>query len=94
MVVAAMQGANQHIRSSLGFSILPKDTSTYRQGESDQQPSNKDYYYFLRYCKDGKQYIYVYIYFLLSKNSTCRAQEIITNAQKVVLNTISWRHFQ
>ena len=28
MVVAAMQGADQHIRSSLGFSILPKDTST------------------------------------------------------------------
>ena len=25
MAVAAMQGADQHIRSSLGFSILPKD---------------------------------------------------------------------
>ena len=33
-----MQGANQHIRSSLGFSILPKDTSTCRTGESNQQP--------------------------------------------------------
>ena len=28
MVVAAMQGANQHIRRILGFSILPKDTLT------------------------------------------------------------------
>ena len=35
MVVAAMQGANQHIRSSLGFSILLKDTSTCRPGESN-----------------------------------------------------------
>ena len=26
MAVAAMQGADQHISSSLGFSILPKDT--------------------------------------------------------------------
>ena len=32
MVVAAMQGAN--IRSSLGFSILSKDTLTCRPGES------------------------------------------------------------
>ena len=39
MVVAAIQGADQHIRSSLGFSILPKDTSTYGPGESNQQPS-------------------------------------------------------
>ena len=31
--MAAMQGADQHIRSSLGFSILPKDTSTRRPGE-------------------------------------------------------------
>ena len=38
MAVAAMQGTNQHIRSSLGFSILPKDTSTCRQGESNQRP--------------------------------------------------------
>ena len=32
-----MQSADQHIRNSLGsFSILP--TSTYRPGESNQQP--------------------------------------------------------
>ena len=31
MAVAAMQGADQHIRSSLGFSILPKDTLSCRQ---------------------------------------------------------------
>ena len=37
---AASQGANQHIRNSLGFSILPKDTSTCGPGESDQQPSD------------------------------------------------------
>ena len=30
----------QHIRSRLGFSILPKDTSTCTPGESNQQPSN------------------------------------------------------
>ena len=42
MVVAAMKGADQHIRSSLGFSILPKDTSTCRPGESNQQPSNNN----------------------------------------------------
>ena len=29
-IFAAMQGADQHIRSSLGFSILSKDTSTHR----------------------------------------------------------------
>ena len=40
MAVAAMQGADQHIRSSLGFSILPKDTLTCRPGELNQQPSN------------------------------------------------------
>lgn len=34
MEVAAMQGADQHIRNS----ILPKDTSACRQGESNQQP--------------------------------------------------------
>ena len=39
MTVAAMQDANQHIRSSLGFMILPKGTSTCRPGESFQQPS-------------------------------------------------------
>ena len=31
MVVAAMQGPDQHIRSSLGFSILPKDTLMHMQ---------------------------------------------------------------
>ena len=36
-VAAAMQGADQHITSSFGFSILPKDTSTCRPGESNQQ---------------------------------------------------------
>ena len=40
MVVAVMQGADQYIRSSLGFSILPKDTSTCRPGESNQWPSD------------------------------------------------------
>ena len=30
MVVAAMQCADQYVRSSLGFSILPKDPSTGR----------------------------------------------------------------
>ena len=40
MVVAAMQGADQHGRSSLGFSILPKDTLTCRPGESNPQPSS------------------------------------------------------
>ena len=34
-----MQGADQHIRSSLGFSILPKDSSTWTQGESNQRSS-------------------------------------------------------
>ena len=37
MVVAAMQGADQHMRSSLGFSILPKDTSACRTGETNQR---------------------------------------------------------
>ena len=40
MAVAAVQGADQHIRSSLGFSVLPKDTSTCRPGESSQRPSD------------------------------------------------------
>ena len=40
MVVAAMQGADQHIRSSLGFRILPKDTLTCRPGRENQRPSN------------------------------------------------------
>ena len=39
-VMAAMQGADKHIKSSLGFSILPKDTSTCRLGELNQHPSN------------------------------------------------------
>ena len=33
-----MQGADQHIRSSLGFSV--KDTLTCRPRESNQQPSD------------------------------------------------------
>ena len=41
MAVAALQDADQHIRSSLGLSILPKDNSTCRPGEwSQQQPSD------------------------------------------------------
>ena len=40
MVVAAMQAPDQHIRGSLGFRILPKDTSTCRPGESNQRSSN------------------------------------------------------
>ena len=40
MVVAAMQGADQQIRSSLEFSILPKDTSTCRPGDPNQRPSD------------------------------------------------------
>lgn len=36
MVVAVIQGAEQHIRSSLGFSILHKETG--RPGESNQRP--------------------------------------------------------
>ena len=41
MVVVAIQGADQHIRSSLGFRILPKNILTWRPGESNQQASNK-----------------------------------------------------
>ena len=40
LAVDAIQGADQHIRSSLGFSILPKDISTCRPGESNQGPSD------------------------------------------------------
>ena len=40
MAVAAMQGANQHIRSNLGFSVLPKDTSICRLGELNQRASD------------------------------------------------------
>ena len=36
----AMQGANQHIRSSLGFSILPKDELTCRSRELNQWPTD------------------------------------------------------
>ena len=35
-----MQAADQHTRTSLGFSILPKDTLTCRPGESNQQLFN------------------------------------------------------
>ena len=42
MVVAAMQGANQQIRSNFGFSILPKDALTCRSGDSNQQPSDNN----------------------------------------------------
>ena len=34
----AMQGINQHIGSNLGFSVLPKDTSTCRQEEPGFEP--------------------------------------------------------
>ena len=40
MAVATMQGAVQNIRSSSGFSILPKDTLTCRPGELKQKPSD------------------------------------------------------
>lgn len=30
MTKAAMQGPDQQIRSSMGFSLLPKDTSTFQ----------------------------------------------------------------
>ena len=40
VVVAATQGVNQHIRSSLGFAISLKDTLTCRPGESIQRPSD------------------------------------------------------
>ena len=40
MPVAAIQGADQHIRSSLGFSILPTDILTCRTGESNRQLSD------------------------------------------------------
>ena len=40
MVLTAMQDADRHFRSSLGFSILPKDTLTRRPGESKQRPSD------------------------------------------------------
>ena len=35
-----LQGANQHIGSSWGFNIFPKDTLTYTQAESNQRRSN------------------------------------------------------
>ena len=40
MALAALQGAEEHISVSLGFSIFPKDTSTCRPGESNQRPSD------------------------------------------------------
>ena len=36
MELADMQRADQHIRSSLGFSILPKDTLTHWPGDWNQ----------------------------------------------------------
>ena len=39
---AAMQGADQHIRSSFGFSILPKDSFTCRLRELNQQPTSNE----------------------------------------------------
>ena len=38
MAVVTMQDAYQHIKSSLGFSTLPKDTSTCRPEESTSDP--------------------------------------------------------
>ena len=40
MAVAAMQGADQHIRNSLGLSILSRDTSNCRPGELNQRLSD------------------------------------------------------
>ena len=40
MPVTAIQGADQHMRSRLGFSIMPKDTSKCRPGQSNQWPSD------------------------------------------------------
>ena len=37
-----LQGDDQHIRSSLGFNILPMGTSTCRPGASNQQPSDNN----------------------------------------------------
>ena len=34
----AMQGINLHVESNLGFSVLPKDTSTRRQEEPGFNP--------------------------------------------------------
>ena len=46
MMVAAMQGIDQHIRSNLGFSILPKDTSTCRPGnQTNDLPITRRWYY-------------------------------------------------
>lgn len=41
MVVAATQGVDQHVRSSLGF-VLLKDTLTCGPGESIQRPSDNE----------------------------------------------------
>ena len=38
-VIHTMQGADQHIRSSVGFGFLPKVNLTCRAGQSNQQPS-------------------------------------------------------
>lgn len=42
MAVAATQGVDQHIRSSLGFVILLKDNLTCGPGESIQRPSDNE----------------------------------------------------
>ena len=39
-LMAALQRADWLIRSSLGFSILPKDTPACRPGELNQRPSH------------------------------------------------------
>lgn len=40
MAVDLTQGADQKIKSSLGFNIKPKDTLTCRTGELNQQTSD------------------------------------------------------
>ena len=40
MAAAVMHGADQHIRSSLRFSIFPNVTLACRPGESNQRPSD------------------------------------------------------
>ena len=41
MAKAATRGADQHIRSSLGLSILPKDTPTSRAALNQRPSDNK-----------------------------------------------------
>lgn len=40
MAAAAIQGVDWHILSFLGLSVLPKDTSAWRPGESNQRTYN------------------------------------------------------